>query len=395
MPSLRWQQVNTWRLSQHYLLERAERQQMLKVVSAICGLHAQVMSAAELALWARVQHFQPRDVRDALRKKHTLVKTWAMRGTLHLVVADEFPMYAAALSNSVSTFYRRPSWLKYHGVTLDELEAIIEGVHETLSGEGMTREQLAVAIAERMGKPQLRELLGSGWGALLKPAAHPGYLCFGPNQGQNVTFVHPAKWIRNWHPVEPQPALQEILRRYLGTYGPATVDDFGRWLGIDPAKAKRLFKTLGEELTEVDVEGRKAWALTSSLKQLEKTKVSHSVRLLPQFDPYTVAMYRHCQYLLPEKDKARVYRSQGWISAVVLVNGRMEGVWEYEKKGAQTVVRVAMFAPPADKVKRGVLAEAKLLGEYLESDVRLAMSNAQGDAQYPVWCIACRVRQWR
>jgi hypothetical protein len=375
--SLTWNQVNAWRLAQHSLLERADRKQLLVVVQQIGGVHAQLMPAAELALGARVDGLAPADVQNALWRKRTLVKTWAMRGTLHLLDAKELPLYRAALCTSVDSFYRRPSWLKYHGVTLGELDAITDGVRAAFSSSPITREQLADAIAKRMRKPKLRELLGSGWGALLKPAAHEGHLCFGPNQGQNVTFASPPKWLGGWQAADPTEALKEIARRYLAAYGPATTDDFGRWWGIDPNKAKRLFQSLGDEITPVEVEGWKACALVSTLQEMAKAKAAHSVRLLPYFDPLTVAVYRPCPYILPSKHKARVYRPQGWIAPVVLVDGRMEGVWDYDRQRSNVVVQVEMFEELTPKVKRGIEGEAQRLGEFLDAKVRMLYGEGQ------------------
>lgn len=375
MISLSWEQVNQWRLSRHHLLERANRKQLLGVVADICGAHAQVMSAAELSLCARIDGLASSDVENALWKNRTLIKTWAMRGTLHLMVAADWSLYAAGLAHSVSAFYRRPSWLKYHGVSKAELDAIIEGIRETLGSDGMTREELADAIATRMDNLHLGELLLSGWGALLKPAAHAGYLCFGPNQGQNVTFVRPDAWLGGWNPVEPETALAEITRRYLATYGPVTADDFGRWWGLDSSKAKKLIKKLGDEVAAVSVEGWEAWALASSLEEMNGLKPTRSVRLVPHFDPYVLAAYRHCQYILAEKHKAKVYRQQGWISPVVLVDGRMEGVWEQEKKRSEIIVTVAMFEPASAKVKEGIETEIARLGEFLGGEAKVVYAN--------------------
>jgi uncharacterized protein YcaQ len=369
MLSTSWNQVTTWRLSQHHLLEPADPQQLQQVVTKIGGAHAQLMSAAELALSARVRNLSPGHVQAALWTDRTLVKTWAKRGTLHLLAASEFPLYVAALSTY--RHFRRGSWLKHHGVTLDELEAIIEAVRDRLQGEGMTRDQLADGIVQRTGKPQLKELLGSGWGALLKPAAFQGYLCYGPDQGRNVTFVAPDKWLGKLSSMDPEQAWQVILRRYLSTYGPATVDDFGRWWGLEPSRSKRLFRALGGEIEEVDVEGWQAWALALNVEPMQALQAPNTVRLLPAFDPYVNSAYRHCQHLLPEGKKSRIYRAQGWVSPVVLVNGRMEGVWGYDKQRSQVVVTVEMFAPPTARIQRGAEAEAQRLGRFLDTDIKL------------------------
>jgi hypothetical protein len=95
---LGWDQVAAWRAARHRLEERAPATAMLEVVAGIAGLHAQVMSSAELTLWARVEGLEPGAVQRALWSERSLVKTWAMRGTLHLLPAAEFPLWQAALS---------------------------------------------------------------------------------------------------------------------------------------------------------------------------------------------------------------------------------------------------------------------------------------------------------
>lgn len=367
MISLSWNQVNTWRLAQHYLLERAERRNLLEVVTGIGGVHAQLMSAAELALWARVDGLAPADVAGGLWRDRSLVKTWAMRGTLHLLTAQEFPLYVAA--RGALTVRRPPSYYTYHGVTSAELAAILAGIPKTLNAEPLTREQLAAVLAQEAGNPNLRQVLLSGWGSLLKPSAFRGDLCFGPNQGQNVTFVRPSDWLGELPQVEPQQAFKELARRYLTAYGPATAADFARWWGLAAGPAKKLFQSLGDELVAVDVEGWPAWALASTLEPLQAVKVIPSVRLLPLFDAYVVGVARHCEAILPAEFKSRVYRSQGWISAVVLVDGRIAGTWTQDRQRSRTVVEVDMFVPPGDRIKNGVEMEAKRLGDFLNSDI--------------------------
>lgn len=373
--TLAWEQVNAWRLAQHHLLERAERRQLLDVVTRIGGVQAQVMSAAELALGARVDGLRPVDVRDALWRDRSLIKTWLMRGTLHLLTAGEFPLYVAARSTQLARIRRPPSYYKYHGVTPEELDAIIQGIPNVLTDDPMTREQLAAALAGQADSPGLRDVLLSGWGALLKPSALRGDLCFGPSQGQNVTFVHPGRWLAASPPVDAVVALKEIARRYLVAYGPATPEDFARWWGFEsgPAQAKKLFRSLGDEIEAVDVEGWQAWALAPTLEQMKAIEAPRTVRLLPAFDAYVIGLPRDCEPVLPGVYKSRVYRPQGWISPVVLVDGRMEGVWAYEVKASRIVVRVEMFAPPpAAAVQRGIEAETQRLGAFLDGDVEPA-----------------------
>src|SRR5262245_39693256 len=97
MLKLTWPQVLAFWMQRHFLEERAARSNLLPVVSRICGLHAQIMSSAELAASARVEGLDSGDVSRALWQERTLVKIWAMRWTLHLFSADDYPLYLAAL----------------------------------------------------------------------------------------------------------------------------------------------------------------------------------------------------------------------------------------------------------------------------------------------------------
>lgn len=362
MDQLHWDQVHAWRLARQWLCPRATSSATLDVVRSICGLHAQLLPAAELALWARTEQAAPGALEEALWQTRSLAKTWVMRGTLHVLAADDLPLYAAA--RRTHTPRRPPSYYTYHGVTPEELAAIEEAVPAVLGGTGMTREELADVVAARAGSPRLAEVLRSGWGALLKPAAGRGELCFGPNQGRNVTFVAPALWLGAWRVEEPEAALREVARRFLSAYGPATPEEFARWWGTEPAPAKRLFKALGDELVAVAVEDWRGWALTSTLPELVSTPPAQHVSLLPAFDPYTVTLCRHPAVLAPEH-LARVSRPQGWISPVVLVGGRIVGTWEHEAQREATAITCSLFVPATDALREQIAGEAERLGAFL------------------------------
>ncbi len=372
MTQLTWKQVAHWRAARHFLDKRASNERMLEVVSQICGVQAQVMSAAELALWARVQAITAEDVQNALWRDRTLVKTWAMRGTLHLLAADDLPLYVAGMRTRKTNFHM-PSYQKYHGVQAGEAEAIMEAIPKVLAGRTLTREQLAQEVATLTKKPHLEEVLLSGWGALLKPAASQGTLCFGPDEGRNVTFVRPEDWLSDWREMDSDEALQTILRRYIAAFAPTTPDDFIRWWsGINPGPVKRLFKNLGDEIEEVEVEGEKGWVLAADVAQMASLPEGTTVNLLPNFDTYIIAAQHHRRHLVPDEQfMPRVYRAGGWISPVVLVNGMIAGVWEYEQKRSRITVTIDLFAPASKAVKEGIEAEVERLGVFLGGEVEV------------------------
>ena len=371
-PGLTWARVRGWRVARHHLEERVPKRRLLEVVRDVCGLHAQVQSSAELQAWARVEGITPEDVRDALWERRTLVRTWAQRGTLHVLTADDLPMYVAALRTHDRWW--KGAWLRMIGFSEPELRAILEAIHRSLGARPVTRERLTEKVAAIVGA-RARERMGSGWGEMLKPAAFAGSLISGPPRGQNVTFVRPDRWLDAWSMPEPEEAWREIVRRYLGAYGPADRVEFARWWGMQPAPAGRILQASGDELEEVGVEGSRGWVPAGDAAQIAKATVRAPARLLPAFDVY-VAGARPKSALVERRLEGRVFRQAGWITPVVLVDGMVTGVWGHERRGTDIEVTVEPFAKLSAARRREVAEEADRLGAFLGAPARVTWAGS-------------------
>jgi uncharacterized protein YcaQ len=351
-----WEQVALFRAQRHRLLKRAPRGSMLRVTKDVCGLHAQVLSSAGLSLWARVNQFTPEALQRALWGKGSLVKTWAMRGTLHLLPRTELPLYFAALSTY--THFLKQAWVKYFGVTRADLAEVIQAVAEALPGKTLSREELASEIVRRTGSKKHATLLRQSWGVILKPAAFRGHLCFAESDGQRVRFTHPG-----FMKLRPAPqALREVAQRYLSAYGPATRQDLATWWGESAAQAESLLESL--DTVMVDVDGSRAFMLKRDVRASLRAIPSGAVRLLPPFDPYVVGAPRRGG-LFPAAQKPRIFRGQGWISATLVVDGRIEGIWRQDRQGRKLSLTVEPFARPSSALRAGVSTEAESLASFL------------------------------
>jgi len=353
---LTWPQVHAFRLERHHLQDRASARDLARVVGEIGGAQAQVMSAAELQVAVRVD-CQVGDVRDALWKDRALVKTWLMRGTLHLVRAEDLPLYSAAMRGRWMRM--RPSYLKFMQITESEFWKLEEEIGAALDGRPLTREELIARVGK--GKsPRIHELLRSGWGGILKPAARSGLLCFGPSRGQSVTFVSPRAWLRGWRTLDPDEAIVEAARRYLHAFGPATKTDFARWWGAWPGVANAAWSGLAKELAPVSVEGARVDILEADLDALRRARIERRVQLLPAFDPYILG-HASRSHLVPSAFAPRVSRTAGWISAVVLVDGRVAGTWTHTLAGKTLRVTVDPFS----RLRPAMAAEVKIRAHEL------------------------------
>ena len=310
-------EVLRWRVERHFL-GAEQGTDVVAVARRLSGLHAQVASCAQAAADLRLA--SPPDLEKALFTDRTLVRTWAARGTLHLLPAADLPVWVAAMTTRDRE--AKGSWLRHHGVTAEQMADIHRAVPEVLGGDPLTREELAEAIIGATRHEDLRGPLTQGFGAILKPLAFRGLLCSGPPRGRNVTFVAPRAWLGDWEPVGTDDAVDRLALAYLGTYGPAAADEFARWFDLRPPLAKKSFARL-EAAGRLRPAGDAGWLPADA----PTTPGTDTVRLLPAFDPYTIGVLRRLESV-SSGPKAAVSRPQGWISPVLLVNGRIEGTWE-------------------------------------------------------------------
>jgi winged helix DNA-binding protein len=347
-------QVNSWRLSRHHLDKRVRKGQIENVVSELCGVQAQVLSYAALAIWARVEGITMQDVQDALWKHRSLVKTWCMRGTLHLISASELPVYVAARK---TTLVVKQDWLTPE-IDAEERKRIVGAIREALDGQILTRERLAEEVVKRLEmSASVRKHLLSGWGNLLHPAAEQGFLCFGPSEGSKVTFVRPDQWIGRWGEPRGREAWKTLLGQFFSTYGPANHHDIGHWWGLRPDRAKILMDYIADELEEVEFEGQKRWVRRNDLEGIVDVEEVQSVKLLPSWDCYVMFYHPRDAFVSP-KHRARVFRQLEGNAPVLLLDGVAGGVWEQRRNSGRTEVIVHPFSHLSSAQKQLVREES-------------------------------------
>ena len=238
----------------------------------------------------------------------------------------------------------------------------------------MTRAELAQKVGRLTKSPTLGAKLAYGsWGTILKPAAFTGRLCFGPSLGQHVRFTRPTSWATLSSAIDVAEATAMVTRRFLAAYGPATYHDLARWWGGGGiATARQWLAALGDEVSAVELDGEKAWMLAADACEARELPALRSVRLLPAFDQYVIGASRHAEHLLAADVRSRVYRPQGWISPVLLVDGFMQGVWRHALKGSRLEVLISPFINIPLRVRRAAEDEAERLAGFFGAKLCLS-----------------------
>jgi hypothetical protein len=336
----------------------------------MCGAHAQVMSAAELSIGLRLANATRTDVCTALWDTHNLIKTYGPRGTVHLLPTQDLPMWTGALSATPSG---RNSAIWNNLLTHEQAEEVIEAIGLALMDAELTNAELTEAIVDRLGPwagepvmPAFQEMWPR-WRIIQGTAAVRGAMCFAPSRGKTVTYTNPRRWLPGFQPADDQTALAWLVKSYLYAYGSATPQQFAQWLAVPRTWASDLFDSLSSQLQQVEVEGSQGWVVAGDT--CAPPDLPQSVRLLPYFDAYLVGCHPR-ELLYPgEAAKRAMAGGQAGGFPVLLIDGRVAGVWSQRRSGRNIGITVEALEELSASQRRQIDDQVERIGEILEGKI--------------------------
>src|SRR3989454_1025102 len=288
-PSFSDAQVSAFRMHRHHLDLRASSSRLTAVVGDVCGVQAQVTSMARIALWARLRQLTINDIERARVKQRTIVKTWSMRGALHLHASNELLLFLGGLMPT--RLPREQRWIEGAGLKEEETTAMIL---DGLKDGPLTRGQLVHYLAKRLGT-KTKDWMDGGWGRetvgsdtswqLVRPAVMRGLVCFGPSNGQEITFTRVDRWLREPRSMPPEEEAEEgLVRRHLRSFGPADANDLWSWSGVYVRRIRMILDRLRDELVEVYTGRRRGFLLRKDLPDQEnRAKAKEEAHDLSRF----------------------------------------------------------------------------------------------------------------
>jgi hypothetical protein len=373
-PSISWSEVCARRLERHGLSSPLREARPADIVGAICGAHAQVLSAAELSIGLRLAGATRADVREALWTERSLVKTCGPRGTVHLLATRDLPMWTGALSAIPPSPSGFPEDVR---LTPEQTDAVVEAIAVALNDAELTVDELSEAVVAGAG-PWAGDLVMPAfnsrwprWRQAVATAANRGALCFGPSRGRQVTYTSPRRWQPGFKPADGRAALADLVKRYLYAYGPATPQHFARWLAAPPRWATELFVSLSHDLQHVEVGDTRMWQVAGDATTPATPR--ERVRLLPYFDAYTVGSYPREQVFPGRAFTRALAGSQAGNFPVPLVNGVVAGVWHQRRSGRKLDITVEPFDRLTAPLRRELDDQVARIGAFLEGEPRLTI----------------------
>jgi hypothetical protein len=293
------------------------------------------------------------DVDRARTDERSLLRAWAMRGTVHLLATEDVPWLLPLFEPAVAdNSGRRLVELGIDGQTrargLREIERSLE------RDEALTRTELAGRL-ERRGislDPATRM-------HMFRLATALNLVCAGPDAGGQTCLVLAREWLGERPPHDRDAALVELARRYLRAFGPATEADFAGWSGLGLRDVRSGLARLGGEIAEVRIGGERGWRLERAARRAPRGVV----RLLPAWDTYLMG-YRDRDFLAPPSHWRRIAPGGGILHPTIVLDGVAIGTWRVRRGGAQLSVEVQPFADLDTTTTRAIEAEVADLGRF-------------------------------
>lgn len=330
------------RLAAQRLAPETAAADAVAAASAVLGIQAQDVRAAGLALRSRV----PGVDRAAIDADRGLVRTWTVRGTVHLIAATDLP-WMHSLTGPRNA--RRFAGLIAKRGNLDAARALLPAAVELLeSGAPLTRAEMIRRLAER-GLPSLGEHSVN----VFVPWLAAQGLLIGLADGRFMAAEPPPA-------VDQEEALAILGRRYLAGYGPAGAPDLARWSGLPLGTARRAFAALGE----LESVGDDLLALPGTLDV--EPPPAPAALLLAAFDTSMLG-WRSREPLLAARHDARILPGGGMLRPVVLTRGAATGTWRLGGSGRSRRVEVDWFGRPA--AARALAADAQDVARFLGLDL--------------------------
>lgn len=336
--------LNRATLDRQSLLERVDVH-VVDAVRRVGGLQAQEPASPYLALWNRVEGFDPTEL-DAAFADGRVLKGSLMRLTLHAVAAGDHAPVRAAMLPLLRAAGLNDRRFRDTGLTIERADELVDQLAAVAEGAVVSRDDLEPVLTEALGEPPTPGL----WRAIRFVAPFVHAVTGGPwSFGRTPAFTTMPEAAAA---LDADAGLRHLIRRYLAAFGPAAVPDICQFSLQKRPPVSEAIAAMGDELVRLDGEDGTELLDLQGLN-VPDPDMPAPPRLLPMWDN-TLLAYADRSRILPDAHRADVIRRNGDVLPTVLVDGHVRGVWRRVDAG----IEVTAFEPIDDAAWDDLAREA-------------------------------------
>lgn len=331
-----------------------------QVVTWLGAVQAQDYAGAKWSVGLRLPGSTEADIEQAISHK-TIIRTWAVRGTLHFVAAADVRwMLALVAPRIIAGSARRYKELELDARTLARSNATLA---KAVQGDKQLTRTALFAILEQQGI----STQGQRGVFMLQRASLDGLICQGVMRSNDPTFRSLDDSLPKTKTLERDEALAELAKRYFSSRGPATLQDFVWWSGLLMTDARAGLEAVKAQFVQETLDGKTYWR--SRAKPTTK-KTALTAYLLPGFDEYLLG-YKNRTASLDEPRYRRLTPTNGMLPPTIVVDGRVVGTWKRTFGKGAVVIAANPFSTFTAADRRAIAVVAQHYSEFLGMPYRL------------------------
>lgn len=290
-----------------------------------------------------------------------ILRTHVLRPTWHFVAPQDVRWMLTLTGARIDRI------MNYYGEQLGLTPRVYRRCRAVLErslsgGTCLTRTEIAAEL-RRANVPVVN---GHALARIMMKAETEAVVVSGPRRGKQFTYTLLEERVPRVAARDRDDALQELVRRYFTTRGPATVHDCAWWSGLTIADVKRGIQVAGKALTCEEFEGREHWRVERDL-----FKAQPSAHLLPNYDEYFIGYRDRSAIGGRMRSVSRVTGGDALIAHVVAVDGELVGGWKRTSKGNDTIVTLTLSVRLSAAERQRIDAQLARLARHLGTPVGL------------------------
>jgi hypothetical protein len=320
-----------------------------ELARSIAGAQAQDVYAGPLTFRSRSRRLTAEDIKRARTEERSLLRTWVMRTTIHLIPTDEAGWWLPLFEPGIERWSRRR--LEQLGLPAAKQDKALRVAAEALAEDGpLTRSE----VRERIERAGIKLNTQTGMHIALT-AVVCGIACLGPDRGKTTCLIRREDWLGKPPPFDRDQALAELARLYIRAFAPATDRDFAYWSGLPLRDVRAGFESISKEIDEVRVGDGVMLAPRGGLGRLPATG---QVRMLGNFDTYLLG-WKDREFSVASEHAVHVKEGGGgWIRPVIVEDGIVVGGWRSSRKAGR--LEITLNLPKGERERLSAKIEAEV-----------------------------------
>lgn len=330
------------------------------LLNHIGAMQSQDFNQAKWAVGLRLPNFTEKKVEEAYNRGEIL-RTHLMRPTWHFVSPDNiYELLELSAKQIKSAMKARNHQLELTEAVLKKSQkVIIEALEEN---HALTRDELSVYLNNAGIKTTDQRLPH-----ILMEGEIDRIICSGPMKGKKHTYALLEERVPIRKSFSQDETLAGLARKYFTSHGPATLADFTWWSGLPVIQARKAIALNDKILLSETINGETYWF---SDNHFFLSTLPDTAYLLPAYDEYLIS-YKNREAAISAEDQAKAISKNGIFWPIVVINGKISGLWKKTVKKDLLIIEINHFRP-LSKVELKLLEDAaEFYGYYYQQKVKV------------------------